>query len=87
RLCCACRRPGPSDNSTTRAWRHIGAGEWWDSLVEWEAAAAGTWPPGETCCKSLSGRMSAYARGLIVLVGCTPSFGSDVLQRPGEARR
>lgn len=43
-LCCACRRPGPSDNSTTRAWRHIGAGECWDSLVEWEAAAAGTWP-------------------------------------------
>ncbi|CAM9891246.1 unnamed protein product, partial [Pylaiella littoralis] len=44
RLCCACRRPGPSDNSTMRARRHIGAGECWDSLVEWEAAAAGTWP-------------------------------------------
>ncbi|CAM9350903.1 unnamed protein product, partial [Pylaiella littoralis] len=43
-LCYACRRPGPSDNSTRRAWRHIGARECWDSLVEWEAATGGTWP-------------------------------------------
>ncbi|CAN0401872.1 unnamed protein product, partial [Pylaiella littoralis] len=45
-LCYACRRPGPSDNLARRGWQHVGAGEDWDSLVEWAAAAAFTWPHG-----------------------------------------